>query len=128
MHPRYHPTLLVDSEIYNEEVDPARMQDLKDSLGESLKEVIESYLEDTPLQIEDMRAAYGRGDRDDLERIAHSLKSSSGIFGAHVLADLCRSLEIAAREGGLVGKDPIPPITEAYAKVQAVLNLYMQTK
>jgi CheY-like chemotaxis protein len=108
------------------EVDPVRMQDLKDSLGDGLRDVIESYLEDVPLQIKEMQAALESGYRDDLQRIAHSLKSSSGIFGAQEMVEICRTLEIAAREGGIAGTDPIQEISESFAKVRTVLNSYLE--
>jgi PAS domain S-box-containing protein len=107
-------------------IDPDRMQDLVDSLGDGLRDVIDSYLEDAPSQIAELKDAFDQGQRDDLQRIAHSLKSSSGIFGAQQMVDLCRALEIGAREGGIAGKDPVSGIAEAYQKVRDVLNLYVQ--
>jgi PAS domain S-box-containing protein len=117
---------VIDSAPEGEVVDSARMQDLVDGLGDGLGDVIESYLEDAPQQIEDMRVAFENGDRDELQRVAHTLKSSSGIFGAHEMVTLCRNLEIAAREGGIAGTQPIPAIAQAFEKVRAVLNLYLQ--
>ncbi len=117
---------VTENDLEGDVIDQARMQDLIDGLGDGLQDVIESYLEDAPKQIEEMQAALDRGDRDDLQRIAHTLKSSSGIFGAHQLVTLCRDLEVASREGGIAGTDPIPPIEEAYEKVQVVLIQYLQ--
>ncbi len=118
--------LVLEKDPEGEVIDQARMQDLVDGLGDGLQDVIESYLEDAPKQIDEMRAAFEHGDRDDLQRIAHTLKSSSGIFGAHKMVELCRTLEIAAREGGIAGTEPIPVIAEAYEKVRVVLMLYLQ--
>ena len=78
-------------------VDQGRMQDLVDSLGDGLGDVIKSFLEDTPYLIDEMRLACDREDQDDLQRVAHSLKSSSGIFGACRMVELCRDLEISSR-------------------------------
>jgi HPt (histidine-containing phosphotransfer) domain-containing protein len=108
-------------------VDPERMQDLMDNLGiDGLRDVIETYLEDSPRQIADLRAAFERGYLDDLQRIAHSLKSSSGIFGAHEMVELCRALEAGTQEGVPAGMGRISQIEEAYARVRDVLNLYLQ--
>lgn len=117
---------VLENDPEGEVIDPARMQDLIDGLGDGLRDVIDSYLEDAPQQIEQMRVAFERGDRDDLQRVAHTLKSSSGIFGAHQMVALCRALEIASREGGIAGTEPIPAIAEAFEKVRAVLVLYLQ--
>ena len=116
----------VENEPDGDVVDTARMQDLIDGLGDGLRDVIETYLEDVPKQIEELRVAFENRDRDDLQRVAHTLKSSSGIFGAHKMVALCRALEIASRDGVIAGTEPIPAIAEAYEKVQVVLNLYLQ--
>ncbi len=108
-------------------VDESRMQDLADSLGDGLQDVIDSYLEDTPHLIKEIEAAYQRADWAEVQRIAHSLKSSSGIFGAQALVESCRALEIAARNGPLASPEPIRTISLAYAKVRDVLNLYMSS-
>jgi HPt (histidine-containing phosphotransfer) domain-containing protein len=71
-----------------------------------------------------MQEALRRGDLEEVQRIAHSLKSSSGIFGAHQMVKLCRDLETASVEGGTVGQDPIPLIYAAFERVRAVLNWY----
>jgi CheY-like chemotaxis protein len=106
-------------------VDQTRMQDLLDSLGvESLADVIDSYLEDSPGLIDEMQASFARSDWDDLQRVAHSLKSSSGIFGAQEMVALCRALEISAREQALTAPGPFGSIREAFEKVRVVLDLY----
>jgi HPt (histidine-containing phosphotransfer) domain-containing protein len=109
-----------------EVIDQARMRDLMEGLGDGLQDVIESYLEDAPRQIQEMRVALEHGDPDDVQRVAHTLKSSSGIFGAHRMVALCQALEIACREGGIAGTEPFPVIAEAYEKVRAALVLYLQ--
>lgn len=114
-------------------VDPGRMQDLVDNLGDGLQDVIESYLEDTPMLIEEMREAVERGDWEDLSRIAHSLKSSSGIFGAKYMVELCRAIEAAARERAAPEERTaqvsrqLRELAEAYEKVRAVLRTYLES-
>jgi PAS domain S-box-containing protein len=120
------PFVTDNNDLESEVIDQARMQDLIDGLGDGLRDVIESYLEDAPKQIEELRAGYERGDLDDLQRVAHTLKSSSGIFGAYQMVALCRALEIAAREGGDAGAQPIQAIAEAFEKVRPVLVFYLQ--
>ena len=51
----------------------------------------------------DMRAALAAGDAEDLRRAAHTLKGSSASLGANDLADACRDVETAARDGRLDG-------------------------
>jgi HPt (histidine-containing phosphotransfer) domain-containing protein len=38
-----------------------------------------------------------------VRRVAHTLKSNAATFGAMVLSDACRALEVVAREGRLDG-------------------------
>jgi HPt (histidine-containing phosphotransfer) domain-containing protein len=118
--------MAVDSGNEQDILDSKRMQDLVNNLGDGLLDVIESFLEDAPRQIEELGAAFERGDREDLQRIAHSLKSSSGIFGAHQMVALCRAVEIGARDGGTAGTEPVTRIAETYEKVRVVLNLYLE--
>ena len=61
--------------------------------------VIQRYLEQTPGLIARMDEAAASGDTVTLGRTAHSLKSSSATLGATELADHCRRIEEAVRNG-----------------------------
>ena len=108
-------------------VDSARMQDLVSSLGEALQDVVDSYLEESPRMITEMERACQRGDWEDLERLAHSLKSSSGIFGARRMVNLSRALELSARGNETGSLEAVQEIAVAFEEVRAVLNLYLKT-
>lgn len=82
------------------------MQDALDKLLEliggdpdSLAELIESFLDESPLLVEQMRRAAASGDRAALGRAAHTLKSSARDFGAMELATLCEGMEKSCRVG-----------------------------
>jgi HPt (histidine-containing phosphotransfer) domain-containing protein len=79
-------------------VDQARWDDLVLSLGDAVVEIVETYLADTPIKIAEIRTAISDGDFDTASRVAHSIKSSSGIFGAPGLVGLCKALEQAAQD------------------------------
>lgn len=106
-------------------IDEARMQSLADSLEDGLWDVIESFLEDAPCQITEMDAARRRADWDELQRRAHSLKSSSGIFGAKALVDQCRALESEALAGSLALEGMIKAVSCAFEEVRPVLKTYL---
>jgi len=74
-------------------VDPYKWKDLVDSLDTDLPEIVESFLEDTPVRIGEMQAALAQGNLDLVHQIAHSLKSSVAIFGAQRLKNLCQNIE-----------------------------------
>ena len=83
-------------------VDLAALDRLLDMTGgdvEFLDELVDTYLEDAPGQLAQMRAAVAADAQADLVRPAHSLKSNSANMGAESLAGMCRELEAAARDG-----------------------------
>jgi HPt (histidine-containing phosphotransfer) domain-containing protein len=59
-----------------------------------------------------MRAALAAGDAQALERAAHSLKGSTGLFGAGQLASACFALEREAAQHGLAGAPALFRIVE----------------
>jgi signal transduction histidine kinase/DNA-binding response OmpR family regulator/HPt (histidine-containing phosphotransfer) domain-containing protein len=66
-----------------------------------LGELIDTYLADTPAQLEALHGAAATGDIAALVRPAHSLKTNSANVGAERLSALCRSLETDARSGSV---------------------------
>ena len=77
-----------------------KWQVLVNNLGDAVSEIVSSYLEDTPIRIDEMRRSLAAMDFDVIGRLAHSLKSSSGIFGAQRMVDMCKDLELAANNQG----------------------------
>jgi CheY-like chemotaxis protein len=88
-------------------VDEAVIGRLASSLGEEGREsvaaLIETFLDHVPDQIARLSAASERGETGDMRREAHTLKSNAASFGALRLAELCRELETAAKNGTLDG-------------------------
>jgi HPt (histidine-containing phosphotransfer) domain-containing protein len=66
-----------------------------------VQELVETYLADTPVQLEAMTAAVEADDATALVRPAHTLKSSSATVGAMRLSSVARELEMAGRSGTL---------------------------
>jgi CheY-like chemotaxis protein len=63
--------------------------------------LIKDYLDESPQLLAELHQAEVQKDREKTRRIAHSLGSSSMLFGALRLADLCRSVELGTRNGNL---------------------------
>lgn len=85
-------------------LDDGVLGELLDSTGndvEFVRQLIATYLADTPPQLEAMRAAVVADDAAALVRPAHTLKSSSATVGASRLSALARELEMAGRSGSL---------------------------
>jgi HPt (histidine-containing phosphotransfer) domain-containing protein len=78
-------------------IDLAALGQFSATIGERgpyiVREMIASYLDDTPNLIASMRAAAARADRRALRTAAHRLKSSSAAVKALALSELCRMLE-----------------------------------
>ena len=62
-----------------------------------LKRVIDLYLDDAPKLIQRLKYAVAAEDAPEIERAAHTLKSTSASLGALKLAQLCKELEASAR-------------------------------
>ena len=79
-------------------IDPHTFDELQASAGaDFVAELVDTFAEEAPTIVAEMRAALAAGSADRFRRAAHSLKSNSSTFGATRLADLARSLEL----GGL---------------------------
>ena len=85
--------------------------------------VIARYLEQTPGLLARMGEAAAAGELVGLGRIAHSLKSSSATLGATALAERCRRIESAVREGrGLRWSLEVSQANAMYAQVAGLLR------
>ena len=59
--------------------------------------VLEEFISQTPLDIDNIEKHLGAGDLVAGSKVAHSLKGSSGVFGAHQLRQIAADLEMACR-------------------------------
>jgi len=84
--------------------DEAVLNELKETTGDDpafVRDLIETYLADAPVQLEGIEEAVAANDAEALIRPAHTLKSSSATVGAMQLAEASRALEMAGRTGAL---------------------------
>jgi HPt (histidine-containing phosphotransfer) domain-containing protein len=65
-----------------------------------LAKVISVYESDSPQLIISMRNSLEQNNTEELIRAAHSLKTSSAMLGAQLLADQCHTMEKMVRDGG----------------------------
>jgi len=76
-------------------IDLASFNELKDTAGaDFVAELVDTFLEEAPGMLADLRSARTLGDADVFRRAAHSLKSNSATFGALEMSDLARRLEL----------------------------------
>ena len=74
-------------------VDLAAIEQLRSLFGADTDKVVQSFNEDVPPLIEQIRGALEQGDRSELYRLAHNLKSSAGYVGAAALSETAARLE-----------------------------------
>jgi len=72
-----------------------------DDGGAFFTELIDIFLQDTPLRIKELEDALATGNVPLATRAAHSIKGSAGNFGASGLAAVALEMETAAKAGQL---------------------------
>ncbi len=105
-------------------IDQTTYDDLKKMVGEDyIGELVETFFEETPGLLEEMRLALDDGDANAFRRSAHSLKSNSASFGATQLELMARDLEYMGRDGQLDEARPkMPEMETAYARAAKALK------
>lgn len=83
-------------------IETSVLDDLEEAVGaDFLVELIETFLAEAPGMMADLQAGHDSGDTDGLRCAAHSLKSNASTFGAPILAEAARQIEV-----GGVGASP----------------------
>lgn len=85
--------------------------------GDFIVELIDTFLEDLPSQVAQLKDALAAQDADSFRRAAHTLKSNAATFGAHRLTDLARELETMGRENNLDTGNRLQVLEEAVTEV-----------
>lgn len=77
---------------------------LRADLGEDfVKEMVDTFIDDSRHQAAILQEGLAENHQADFIRAAHTLKSTSLIFGARNFSELARELEQIGREGHLEG-------------------------
>jgi HPt (histidine-containing phosphotransfer) domain-containing protein len=103
-------------------IDEAAFAELQASAGAHfVGELIDTFLEEAPAMLDELRAAAASASAVAFRRAAHSLKSNANTFGATVLGDMARELELngvpaAGHEAALAS------LAQEYARVAARLR------
>jgi HPt (histidine-containing phosphotransfer) domain-containing protein len=109
----------------DEALDSSAVQALRETTGddaEFLADLVGTFLEESPAQLDELRGAAASGNADDVRRGAHTLKSNGATFGIVRLTELCRELERRASEGNLErAEEQVAEIGEALAGARPAL-------
>ena len=89
-------------------IDPHTFDELQASAGaDFVAELVDTFAEEAPTIVAEMRAAFAEGSAERFRRAAHSLKSNSSTFGATRLAELARALELGGLPAHASGVDVV---------------------
>lgn len=108
-------------------LDPQAIENLRalspDTDNSFIRELIEIYLQDTPARISDLNKAIAESDAAAAVRAAHTIKGSSGNFGARQLVARALEIETQAKTGNLLSIAAlIPSLNDEFAQVAAALK------
>jgi HPt (histidine-containing phosphotransfer) domain-containing protein len=114
-------------------IDVEVLDELERSVGDDrqfVRELVETYLDDTPKLIANIRSGIADGDVERTNRAAHTLKSNSASVGAMGLSAMARELETMTSMATTVAHDLAEPevgtladvITAEFEEVRDELN------
>jgi CheY-like chemotaxis protein len=113
---------------------PAQLNSLLEVIGgefDQLVQIIDSFLEDAPLQLAKLGEAVEGKDTGTIRLLAHSLKSNGADLGATDFTEACKKLELLAKTGELNGADALyaeitgqfPAIKKALEEIRATRRI-----
>jgi HPt (histidine-containing phosphotransfer) domain-containing protein len=101
----------------------ARLTELAGDDSNFLEEFINTFLDSVPTMLKEMQESLDEQDSQRLRLIAHTLKSNSNAVGALRLGELCRDLELLAKEGVLIDvPNKLPLVEQEFKSVESALN------
>jgi HPt (histidine-containing phosphotransfer) domain-containing protein len=91
---------------------------LKESTGSDfIGELIDTFLEDAPTLLAQLRSALANQDAETFRRAAHSMKSNAATFGALELSALAKELEVFGRDKNLAIGNRLEALETEYQQV-----------
>ncbi len=90
-------------------LDEAALREITEAAGMTPMELVDMFLEDTAMNLDAMQIALTQGDRESLNRAAHTMKSSAGNVGAQRFACIAKAIEMATKQ--TVASDAAPLLT-----------------
>jgi HPt (histidine-containing phosphotransfer) domain-containing protein len=89
----------------------------------ALREVIRSFLDQTPSVLSALRDAAARADVPSIRRAAHMIKGTSSILGACELSEQCAEIERVGQTGCIADAGSrVIAVEASYRTIEAALN------
>jgi len=100
-------------------IDAAVFAELQETAGaDFVVELVDTFLEEAPAMLAELRDAQAAGSAERFRRAAHSLKSNASTFGATRLAAMARALELG---GPVPDGAPLDALEAEHLRVAAAL-------
>jgi len=100
-------------------INQEKFNELKSIMGEMFTTLIDTFIDDTEKNLNELRNGLSNNNVDEVHRLAHSLKSTSANIGAEQLSAVAKKFELEAKEGNLThAKERINELEELYAVVK----------
>ena len=90
--------------------------------GHAVDELIEIYLQDSPVRLAALAAAASANDAEAVRAAAHAWRGSCSVTGAHHLVDLLADIETLARVGTVPDPEQLAAVQRAYDAACAALE------
>lgn len=88
-----------------------------------LKEILNIFIDDTPVRIAELHTSRAAGDASAFVRAAHSIKGSSSNVGAAELRVLAERLEHTAKQNGLANTEAsVAEVAAAFERAKIELQ------
>ena len=99
------------------------LDELRSLMGESLDEVLQTFIDYVPDQINELSKAVFNNDADGVFNLAHKMKSSSSSIGALGLANTAEQIELIGRAGSTEGTvELLEQLKGMYADAEVLLR------
>lgn len=101
-------------------IDHSTFTELQQTVGaEFVGELVDTFLEEAPQMLVELRSALAAREAEPFRRAAHSLKTNANTFGAQALGVQARALE----QGGLpLDASALDALDAAYAETASALR------
>jgi HPt (histidine-containing phosphotransfer) domain-containing protein len=106
-----------------EAINSEALDELRSLMGESLDEVLQTFIDYVPDQINELSKAVFNNDADGVFNLAHKMKSSSSSIGALGLANTAEQIELIGRAGSTEGAaELLEQLKHMYSDAEVLLR------
>jgi HPt (histidine-containing phosphotransfer) domain-containing protein len=106
-----------------EAINSEALDELRSLMGESLNEVLQTFIDYLPDQINELSTAVFNNDADGVFNLAHKMKSSSSSIGALGLARTAEQIELIGRAGSTEGAaELLEQLKDMYSDAEVLLR------